>query len=78
MPIVWSAAYNQRLSQARAETVKAYLQQQGVRLPIATEGRGMRKPLVACAGVQGKVALVTCLEQPNRRVEIMVHAERVR
>ncbi len=61
--------YNQRLSQRRAEAVRAYLVEQGVpAAAIRAEGRGNTEPLVDCGGVSGN-ALKTCLA-PNRRVEI--------
>lgn len=66
-----AAAYNLRLSQARARTVQSYLQQRGVTLPIATEGRGEQDPVAACADIQPKAALIGCLQQ-NRRVEVLV------
>jgi OmpA-OmpF porin, OOP family len=61
-------AYNARLSTDRADAIKAYLQQQGVAIPIVTEGRGSAEPLVTCAQ-RTQLALAQCL-QPNRRVEI--------
>ncbi|MFC5472501.1 OmpA family protein [Paraherbaspirillum soli] len=66
-----SPAYNQRLSLARANTVKSYLQARGVTVPISAEGRGMQEQLEACTGIKPKAALVACL-QPNRRVEVVV------
>ena len=66
-----AADYNLRLSKARANTVQSYLQQRGVTLPMATEGRGLQDPVAACTGVQPKAALIGCL-QPNRRVEVLV------
>jgi len=69
-----SAAYNQKLSQARAETVKAYLQQHGVTVPIVAQGLGSQEQLAACEGVKPRTVLIDCL-QPNRRVEVMVEAE---
>lgn len=69
-----SAAYNQRLSLARANTVKRYLQEHGVTAPISVEGRGLQDQLVACTGVKPRVALLSCL-QPNRRVEVGIATE---
>lgn len=66
-----SAAYNQRLSQARANTVKQYLQTHGVTAPIAAEGRGLQDQVEACTGVKPQAALIACL-QPNRRVEVSI------
>jgi OOP family OmpA-OmpF porin len=65
-------AYNARLSTDRAETIKAYLQQQGVKVDIVALGRGAAEPLthVTCAQ-RTQAALAKCL-QPNRRVEISI------
>jgi len=65
-------AYNQRLSQARADTVKAYLQAKGITASITAVGRGEAVPVKDCPG--GDVAtraLTECL-QPNRRVEVTI------
>lgn len=67
-----SAAYNQRLSQARANTVKHYLQTHGVTAPITADGRGMQDQVAACTGVKPRAALIACL-QPNRRVEVSIN-----
>lgn len=66
--------YNQKLSESRASTVKAYLQQRGVQIPIKAEGRGLTEQIVACEGVTPRKALIDCL-QPNRRVEVIVHQD---
>jgi OOP family OmpA-OmpF porin len=65
-----SDAYNQRLSERRAATVKAYLIQGGMAAgTITTEGRGEREPVkTSCVGEVATRALTECL-QPNRRVE---------
>lgn len=67
-----SEAYNARLSTDRAETIKAYLQQQGVKVDIVAIGRGAAEPLahVTC-NQRTQAALAQCL-QPNRRVEISI------
>lgn len=66
-----SPAYNQRLSQRRAETVRAYLASRGVApARMVAEGRGAREPVVQCARQQ-HAALVRCLE-PNRRVDMVL------
>ena len=62
---VGSAAYNQRLSLARAESVKAYLVGKGVdRQRIRTEGRGETQPVADNATAEGRAK--------NRRVDIEV------
>ncbi|MGX2951058.1 OmpA family protein [Ursidibacter sp. B-7004-1] len=60
--------YNLKLSQARANTAKAYLQAQGVQANIKAQGRGKANQVKACNGVTGQ-ALKDCLK-PNRRVVI--------
>ncbi len=64
---------NQRLSQARAETVRGFLIDQGVPAERTTAGgRGEREPTTrGCQDALGRRALVECLA-PDRRVEIAV------
>jgi adhesin transport system outer membrane protein len=62
---VGSDAYNQRLSVARAESVKAYLVNQGVPADrVRTEGRGESQPVATNDTAEGRAK--------NRRVEITV------
>ncbi len=71
---IGSDAYNQRLSERRAEAVKTYLVSRGVEANrIYTEGKGKTQPVTgtACDGVRGRTALIECL-QPDRRVEVEV------
>lgn len=76
-------AYNQKLSQRRADAAKAYIVSQGVDAKrIETASKGESEPVVSCNDVKGKVSgknkkLVECL-QPNRRVvaEIKVQAQK--
>lgn len=63
-----SAAYNQRLSQARANAAKQYLQSQNVQATMVAIGKGKADQIEACEGYTGK-ALQDCLK-PNRRVVI--------
>ena len=60
------------MSTDRADTIKAYLQQQGVKADIVAAGRGAAEPLpnLTCAQ-RTQTALAKCL-QPNRRVEISI------
>jgi outer membrane protein OmpA-like peptidoglycan-associated protein len=68
-----SDAYNQRLSERRAKTVKGYLVKKGVDgSKIATKGRGERAPVVQCKGNKATKKLIRCL-QPNRRVDVEIH-----
>lgn len=65
-----SKAYNQGLSERRAQTVKQYLQSKGVSTPIAARGMGKTEPVTTdCVGSKATPALVQCL-QPDRRVEV--------
>jgi outer membrane protein OmpA-like peptidoglycan-associated protein len=60
---VGSAAYNQELSERRAQSVGSYLISQGISPNrIYTQGRGMRHPVASNASAQGRAL--------NRRVEI--------
>ncbi|ABE42275.1 TolC family outer membrane protein [Polaromonas sp. JS666] len=62
---VGTDAYNQRLSLARADSVKAYLVSKGVdRQRIRTEGRGESQPVADNATAEGRAK--------NRRVDIEV------
>jgi OmpA-OmpF porin, OOP family len=64
--------YNNKLSLDRANTVKAYLQAQGVTAPMSTAGRGKADPVTQCAGGNTPNAKLTQCLQPNRRVEITI------
>jgi OmpA-OmpF porin, OOP family len=74
-----STAYNQTLSQARADAVKAYLVKQGGlhASKIVAVGRSESLPVTspgACEGLTG-AALLACLA-PDRRVELEVAGSR--
>ncbi len=67
-----SDAYNQRLSERRAKTVKNYLIKKGVDGgKITDEGRGEREPVAQCKGNKATKKLIRCL-QPNRRVDVEI------
>lgn len=73
-------AYNQRLSQERAEAVKAYLVSSGGfdSVKITAVGKGETTPATKpgdCKGNQATPKLIACL-QPDRRVEIEVTGTR--
>lgn len=60
-----SAAYNQRLSEDRAEAVRAYVAGKGVETArMSAEGKGESEPIGDNASMEGRAA--------NRRVEIIV------
>ena len=62
-------AYNLKLSQRRADAVKAYLVGKGVAAQRLTAiGKGKANPVVECHD-KDRAALIKCLE-PNRRVEV--------
>jgi len=68
-----SQAYNQRLSEQRAQAVRDALVAQGVSADrIAASGCGETQPVVQCSQA-ARAALVGCLA-PNRRVDIAVQA----
>ena len=63
-----SAAYNARLSQARANAVKAYLVRKGVDARrLDAKGMASTKLVKQCTGARPE--MITC-GQPNRRVEL--------
>ena len=66
---IGSDKYNQKLSEQRANSVKAYLVGKGVSASRLTAvGKGEANPVVVCNNKK-MVDLVKCLE-PNRRVEV--------
>jgi OOP family OmpA-OmpF porin len=75
-----SEAYNQKLSQERADAVKAYLTTSaGIdSTKITSVGRGESNPVTKpedCKGTKANAALIACL-QPDRRVDVEVTGER--
>jgi len=70
---IGSPQYNKRLSEARAETVREYLQTRTNARTFETAGKGSAQPVSSCKGMgadQGSNRrLVQCL-QADRRVEI--------
>lgn len=66
---IGSDAYNQKLSERRANQVKEYMIANGVDgTRLNAVGKGKSMPVVGCEGLRG-AAVVDCLA-PNRRVEI--------
>jgi OOP family OmpA-OmpF porin len=74
---IGSPAYNQTLSEARADAVKDYLISHGVPAgKVSAEGKGSSDPVTTdCTGTKRTKALIQCL-QPDRRVEVHITGER--
>ena len=75
-----SPAYNQKLSQRRADAVKAYLVSTGGidAARISSTGKGESQPVTqtnSCKGQKQTPQLVSCL-QPDRRVDVVVTGTR--
>jgi OOP family OmpA-OmpF porin len=73
---IGNKSYNQKLSEQRAESVRAYLVSKGIPADrIRAEGKGESEPVTAANQCQGmKTAeLASCL-QADRRVEVQVDA----
>ena len=71
-----SDAYNQRLSERRAKTVKNYFVKKGIDgTKITDSGHGEREPVVQCQGNKATKKLIKCL-QPNRRVDVEIRGKK--
>lgn len=67
---IGSQQYNQKLSERRAESVKAYLVAKGVnRNQVETIGMGKTVPAKFCPDIKDRKELIACLA-PNRRAVI--------
>ncbi len=67
---------NRRLSEKRAEAVRAYLVTKGVDAKkVEVAGRGKAMPVKSCDETKGRRALIECLA-PNRRVEVEIETAR--
>ncbi|MET0311980.1 MAG: OmpA family protein [Burkholderiaceae bacterium] len=67
-------AYNDKLSQARAETVRSWFESEGIKaVALAARGAGEREPVTGstCGAKLARPAMIDCL-QPDRRVTIEV------
>ena len=74
---IGSETYNEKLSEARAQSVKDYLAERGAQTNVITaQGKGESAPVTGdqCKKITGK-KLIECL-QPDRRVEIEVLGSR--
>jgi OOP family OmpA-OmpF porin len=76
---IGSDSYNQRLSEQRVATVKAYMVSKGVEANrVYTEGKGETQPVTKagdCAGPKS-AKVIACL-QPDRRVDVEVIGTRI-
>jgi len=72
---IGSDAYNNKLSQKRADAVSAELANNGAH-PTVSEGRGKSSPVTGdkCDGIKKKKDLINCLA-PDRRVEVLVSGD---
>ncbi len=71
-----SPAYNSRMSEARAQSIRQFLIDEGFSASlIQVAGAGESDPLVTCSGDRATAELRACL-QVNRRVEVRVKASR--
>ena len=67
-----SQQYNQKLSERRAESVKAYLVSKDVdREKVETLGMGKTVPAKFCPDIKGRSELIACLA-PNRRAIVSI------
>jgi len=67
-----SAQYNQRLSEKRAEAVRAYLVSKGADASqVETLGFGKTTPVKSCPDQKDRKSLIECLA-PNRRVIVEI------
>lgn len=69
-----SERYNQELGLRRAQSVKAYLRDQGIRVPIKTQSKGELEPLVDDQNSDGSYK--TAAMAQNRRVNILIRSNK--
>jgi OmpA-OmpF porin, OOP family len=69
---IGSQQYNQKLSERRAESAKAYVVEKGVdRSKVETIGMGKTVPAKFCPDTQDRKSLIACLA-PNRRAIVSI------
>ena len=67
-----SETYNYDLGLKRAQTVKTYLEQNGVTAPMTASSAGETQPITTtCVGTKSTTELKACL-QPDRRVTVQI------
>ena len=72
---IGASAYNQALSEARAQTVGEVLSEHGIAPGlIRTVGKGSDEPVVQCPSEGDRTRRIDC-NAPNRRVEIKVESD---
>lgn len=71
---IGSASYNQALSQARANTVRDYMNLHGVKASITATGFGETESISDCPAKQTRDKRISCL-QGDRRVELVVRGK---
>ena len=68
--LIGTDAYNQKLSERRADAVKKYLATHGIKdVRIKSVGKGESEQVVDCSDVKGNKQVIECLA-PNRRVVV--------
>jgi OOP family OmpA-OmpF porin len=75
---IGSAAYNQKLSEQRANAVKSYLESKDIPANrISAEGKGETQPATNLADCKGPTSkkVIACL-QPDRRVDVDVNGSK--
>lgn len=67
---IGASQHNKQLSLSRAKSIRSYLFDAGVRVPIDVSGAGGTDPVVKCGNEAG-ASLLSCLA-PNRRVTVRI------
>ena len=72
---IGGTAYNQKLSEARANTVRDYMTHHGVKANITVAGHGQADSVSDCKVKQARDKRISCL-QGDRRVELVVKGKK--